>query len=425
MRRRFALMCATALVLFPHGIVVEAAPRTQIAASDVDRIHALEARLADLQQETAANRGELERLRAQIARLLGISTAPVAQATTVATPLVPVAPAQGEPVGDQVALKRPPTQRSVESIYEQHNLSFAPKLTVTPSITTTYSDNRFFTLNGFLALNAIFLGNVNVTQARNDLRIAQLDATYGITPRLQLEASVPYYMRSAKYSSVGANFAGALPSEDTTRSNGVGDVQVGAYYALKHESATAPGITLNGHVSLPTGRAPYGIALLSDPSNTNLMYPATLPTGSGVIGYEAGASFVKSSDPAIFFGGVNYYAQTMGHFPDLQFSPTGKKTPGSASPGNAIQYQLGTAFALNDKASLSFSFISTIADATRFHPDGGHTTSVVGSSTNATVLDISAGFASNHRSTLITDLQLGLTQDAPNFQLQFRFPTKF
>lgn len=388
-----------------------------------DSLDVLRARLDVLEREAALRQIELERFRAELNRRLGIApsagnasaNAPASAPTTVAR----------DRDAERAAITTAPAQRSVESIYQQHNVAFSPKLTVTPSITSTYSDNRFFTLNGFLALNAIFLGNVNVTQQRNDLRIAQIDATYGLTPRLQLEANAPYYIRSAKYSSVGANFAGQLPSEDTTRSSGLGDAQVGAFYALTHETGTSPGITLNGHVSLPTGRAPYGIALRSDASNTNLMFPVTLPTGSGVLGYEFGASFVKTSDPAIFFGGINYYAQTTGHFADLQFNPSGKKTPGTATPGNAIQYQLGTAFALNDKASLSFSFVSTVADATRFHPDGGRSTTVIGSSTNATVLDISAGFASNPRSTFVTDLQLGLTQDAPNFQLGFRFPTRF
>ncbi|GAC1494011.1 MAG: transporter [Vulcanimicrobiaceae bacterium] len=378
------------------------------AAPSVDDVRALGSRLDALQQQNAAQQSEIERLRSQIGRLRGSDAPPAADVPPSST-----------------TLKSAPNSRSVETVYQQQNAAFNSRLTLTPSLTTAYSDNRFFTLNGFLALNAIFLGNVNVTQQRSDVKIAALDATYGLSPRLQLEANVPYYLRTSNFSSVGANFAGQLPSEDRVHSGGVGDVQLGAFYQLRRETLATPGVTLNAHVSVPTGRAPYGIALVADKANTNLVFPSILPTGSGVLGYEVGFNLVKTSDPAIFFGGINYYAQTSAHFDDLQFSFSGVKTPGFAMPGNAIQFQIGTAFALNEKTSLSFGFIDTATNAARVHPDGGIPTTIVGSATNAAVLDISAGFASNAHRTLITDLQFGLTQDAPNFNLGFRVPTRF
>ncbi len=384
-----------------------------------DDLRSLASRLDALQQQNSAQEGEIERLRAQITRIRGTNAG-------TAIPQTATAPGGGsETLPSSTALKSAPNSHSVETIYQQQNVAFNPRLTLTPSITTAYSDNRFFALNGFLALNAIFLGNVNVTQQRSDVKIASLDATYGLSPRLQVEANVPYYLRTSNFSSVGANFAGQLPSEDIVHSGGIGDVQLGAFYQLRRETSSSPGITLNGHVSLPTGRAPYGIRLITDTSNTNLVYPAILPTGSGVLGYEVGFNLVKTSDPAIFFGGINYYAQTSAHFDDLQFSLSGVKTPGFAMPGDALQFQIGTAFALNEKTSLSFGFIETATNSARVQPDRGVATTIVGSATNAAVLDISAGFASNAHQTLITDLQLGLTQDAPNFQLGFRFPTRF
>ncbi len=426
-----AVAGASALLLAPYasyaqdtaaGAVPDAQPTSQAptapsgvaptATPSADALRAFASRLDALQQQNSAQKGEIERLRAQISQIRGTDA---------------VAPGGGgtETLPSSTALKSAPNSHSVETVYQQQNVAFNPRLTLTPSVTTAYSDNRFFTLNGFLALNAIFLGNVNVTQQRSDVKIASLDATYGLSPRLQLEANVPYYVRTSNFSSVGANFAGQLPSEDVVHSGGIGDVQLGAFYQLHRETRSSPGITLNGHVSLPTGRAPYGIRLITDTSNTNLVYPAILPTGSGVLGYEVGFNLVKTSDPAIFFGGINYYAQTSAHFDDLQFSLSGVKTPGFAMPGDALQFQIGTAFALNDKTSLSFGFIETATNSARVHPDRGVATTIVGSATNAAVLDSSAGFASNAHQTLITDLQFGLTQDAPNFQLGFRFPTRF
>ncbi|MBC5800910.1 MAG: transporter [Candidatus Eremiobacteraeota bacterium] len=334
---------------------------------------------------------------------------------TVASAAVPA----GAP--EQAALTTAPTDASVQSVYQQQNALFRRNLTVTPSITRAYSDNRFFTLNGFLALDAIFLGNINVTQQRSDITELGLNATYGLTDRLQIEGQVPYFSRSTTFSSVGANESGALPSQDRVTSSGIGDVLLGGYYQLAREKGNAPGVTLNAHVSLPTGRSPYGIKLLNDASNSSLQYPGALPTGSGAMGYELGASFVKTSDPAIFFGGANVYYNHPTSFRDLSTDPTVHQ-PGIAQPGNAFQYQIGTAFALNEKTSLSFAFDDITTGETVLQPIHGKRTSVVGSGTNAAYLSISAGYARDRHQTVITEFDLGLTQDAPNFQLNLRLP---
>lgn len=322
---------------------------------------------------------------------------------------------------DQAALTTAPTDASVQSVYQQQNALFHRKLSLTPSITQAYSDNRFFTLNGFLALGAIFLGNVNVTQQQSNITMLGLNGTYGVNDRLALEGQVPYFVRSTTFSSVGANESGQVPSQDRVHSNGLGDAVVGAYYQLEREHGGAPSVTLNGHVSLPTGRSPYGIKLRSDASNSSLQYPGSLPTGSGVVGYEAGASFVKTSDPAIFFGGANFYYNRAGHFADLSTDSTIHQ-PGSAQPGNAFQYQLGTAFALNEKTSLSFAFDDIVTGESVLQPDRGKRQTLIGSGTNAAYLSISAGYARDTQHTIITEFDLGLTQDAPNFQINLRLP---
>ena len=206
--------------------------------------------------------------------------------------------------------------------------------------------------------------------------------------------------------------------------NALGDVQVGDFYQISRETARTPSIVLSEHVSIPTGRPAYGIKLLTDASNSNLMYPGAFPTGSGVFGLQVGASFVKTTDPAIWFGGVNYYLNTRRHFNDLSATP-GQVTPGIAQPGNSFEYSLGTAFALNEAASLSFSFTDTISNAIQLQPDGSPISSVIGSNTNAAVLGVGTGFALSPNQSVITQLGIGLTQDAPNFQLSIRFPRRF
>ncbi|GAC1415919.1 MAG: transporter [Candidatus Velthaea sp.] len=415
---RHTIVCATLVALLAAGIQrVEAQTPPPGAAATADpRVDELRRRLDALMQQNAAQQSQIDALRRELSGLQ--PAAPSSAAPSAAAP-PPAGSSAAQPV-----VKQAPAASSVESVYQAQGASFIRRLTITPSIAHTYSDNRYFTLNGFLALGAVFLGNVNVTQERSDLAVAQLTGAYGITRRLQLEASLPYYFRSTTFSSVGAQNAGQLASQVNTSYSGIGDAQFGGYYQLRSENSRSPAITLNAHVSLPTGQAPYGIKLLVDKTNSSLQYPATLPTGSGVVGYEAGASFVKTTDPAIWFGGVNAYFESTRHFADLSFDSQ-TVTPGSVTPGNALQFSLGTAFALNEKTSLSFSFLNTLTANTRLHPDNQAAQTVVGSSTNAAALDISAAYAAKDRQTVVTDLQLGLTKDAPNFQIGVRFPRRF
>lgn len=440
------------------ALPVRRAPTRTVAAAPPDRadrghaeLAALAERVDALQRRNDTQEAEIARLRSQVGGIAAPSrSAPRAVALAAVPPSVPgdgtvatpgagtgAASAAGAAPGvqqpRQVAIINEatttqqvtkPADRSVESVYEQHNALFRRNLTLTPSITRTYSDNRFVTLNGFLALGAIFLGNVNVTQQRTDLTITALNATYGLSNRFQLDGTLPYFNRSTNFSSVGANNSSAQPSQDNVANSGIGDAVVGAFYQLRPESNTAPGITVNGHVSIPTGRSPYGIKLVSDPLNDNLQYPGRLPTGSGVPGVQIGASFVKTSDPVVWFGGANFYYNLPKHFADLS-SDANTVVPGFARPGNTFQYQLGTAFALNERTSLSFAFSDAISSEVLIKPDGGPITPVIGSATNAAMLSISTGFASNPHQTVVTEFDLGLTKDAPNFQLDMRFPHRF
>jgi hypothetical protein len=425
--------------------VVAVVPRTADAAALQATLLAVEERL---QAKNGDQQAQINELRSEIAQLKAMRAAGVvgpvsprslaavrpagagAVRTAAATGPSPASGAATKTVAnatvpagapEQAALTTAPTDASVQSVYQQQNALFRRNLTVTPSITRAYSDNRFFTLNGFLALGAIFLGNVNVTQQRSDITELGLNATYGLSDRLQIEGQVPYFSRSTTFSSVGANESGSSPSQDRVQSSGIGDVLLGGYYQLAHEKGNAPGVTLNAHVSLPTGRSPYGIKLVNDASNSSLQYPGSLPTGSGALGYEFGASFVKTSDPAIFFGGANVYYNQPTSFRDLSTDPTVHQ-PGIAQPGNAFQYQLGTAFALNEKTSLSFAFDDITTGETVLQPLHGKRTSVIGSGTNAAYLSISAGYARDPHQTVITEFDLGLTADAPNFQLNLRLP---
>ncbi|HEY8297620.1 MAG TPA: transporter [Candidatus Baltobacteraceae bacterium] len=334
-----------------------------------------------------------------------------------------VTPPAGDSNGKPTFGAPAPEQNSVKATLQEQNALFQKGFTITPQLTYTYADNRFFTLNGFLALGAIFLGNINVSRQQNNVFSPSLNVTYGATKRLQYDVTIPYLARSSTYTSAGADSSSSQASEKTIANSGLGDITVGAYYQLRQRSLSAPNVIVNAHLTIPTGQNPYGIKIAQDRANNNLSYARNLPTGSGVYSVSAGATIIKQLDPAIVFGSVGYYYNIPGHFTDI--SPTdGTLQPGFVAPGNAISVSIGTAFALNDRISTSFSFQDTLVASTRERVKGPWI-GVPGSSVNAGMLNIGATYAVNKKVSVQTMLGIGVTHDAPSFQFSLRLPHSF
>lgn len=315
-----------------------------------------------------------------------------------------------------------PTQNSVNSVYEEQNALFRKGLTITPGATYTYGDDRFFTLNGFLALGAIFLGNIDVSRQQSSVFSPNVNLTYGVNKRLQFDMTVPFEIRSTTYVSAGADQSAAQVSQRTIKSGGIGDINAGVYYQLRSRSLSAPKVVLNAHFTAPTGSSPYGIKIARDDHpNDNISYAERLPTGQGVWGVSAGATVMKQYDPVILFAGGNVYYNFSRHYADI--SPyQGTVQPGSVKPGNAVSFTFGTAFSLNDRMSTSFSFQDSMVDAAALRADGGPWQTVGGSSFNAAVFNIGLTYAENKNVSWQTLLGIGVTHDAPSFQLSIRVP---
>ena len=111
------------------------------------------------------------------------------------------------------------------------------------------------------------------------------------------------------------------------------DLAVGGQYQLTKESAAVPAISLTLDVSAPTGKKRYNDALRSwkDPLNN----------GSGHWSIAPGLAFVRTTDPAIIFGGFSYqyfFADNIDGY--------------NVQPGWVLNSYFGVGFALNEKLSL-------------------------------------------------------------------------
>lgn len=319
---------------------------------------------------------------------------------------------------------KPGTQESVQAVYRQQNALFkAGQIILQPGVSYAYSDSNALTLNGFLALGAIFLGQINVSKVQSNIETLSLQASYAPTNRMELSATVPYLARQSSYESVGVNGSSLQASQqDVTNKGQIGDASVALYYQLAGDSrggATIWNLTAKG----PTGRSPYGIPVVTQPQNNNLSYPTSLPTGNGVWAVSTGLSFIQSLSPAILFGSLSYTYNIPRNFGNISSTTTPQS--GAVAPGNSFSLGGGTAFALNQRISLTLSMDETFIAATQIKPQGGSWQTVVGSSGNAAVLNLGLSYARSRHVTIVTNLAVGLTKDAPNIDLSFTMPTSF
>lgn len=315
---------------------------------------------------------------------------------------------------------------SVENLYQEASGFFGSgTFSLEPGITYSHYDSRQLFLNGFLALDAIFLGNIGVDQINADTFTFDLTGRYNWAQRWQLDINTPWIYRESTYQSAGAGGASTSVSEATVSGKArLGDVNMGIAYKLLDESEGTPDVVLSMRVKAPTGVEPYGIKLDTVAGNDNLSIPEDLPTGNGVWSVTSGVALVKTLDPAVVFGNFSYTYNLEDSFDDI--SPQrGVKVPGEVDLGNWFQFGLGVAFALNERASMSMSFSELISQKSRIKPEGQGWQTISGSDANTAYFNIGMTFAASDRLTVVPNLSIGLTPDAPDFTFSIKFPYYF
>lgn len=365
----------------------------------------LEARLQQMEKQ----------LQAQNAPAKPARTAAATQTDSVQKPAAPMAAASSDAKGgkDEVVREAPPS-RSTEAIYQEQHALFDKRFTLETGLTYSRYDRKQLTLNGFLALDSIFLGKMNVDTVKSDIWTLDVTGRYTLSDRLQVDLNAPFMYRSTTYQSAGAGFAStAYSDKELTLGPKLSDISAGVYYQLIKESPATPDVVMNVRLKAPTGSDPYGIKVEQVGDNTNLIVPKELPSGNGVWSASAGLSFVKTLDPAIVFANVSYFHNFRQHFSDIS-STAGTVTPGDIELGDSFQYGLGTAFALNERMSLSMSYTQRFNKKSRTKADGGDWTTLTGSDGNAAMLNFGSTYAMSDKQSVVVNVGAGLTPDAPN-----------
>lgn len=325
--------------------------------------------------------------------------------------------------------KEPAKSEAVEAVTRNEQGYFGRRFTLEPGLSYSHFSNAQLNLSGFLALDAIFLGLISLDQLNADVISTDLTARYG-AGRVQADVNIPYLYRRSNFRSGGAGASASGLIERTISSHGMGDVSGGLSYRLMKETASRPDVVVNIRGKAPTGREPFGIELVEVAgSEGNLKIPSRLSTGSGVWGAAAGMSVLKTIDPMVVFGSFTYFHNFEHHFGDID-EAIGDQ-PGRARLGDAFQYGLGVAFALNDRTSLSTSFTQRLVRHARLRVDPtdpaaeAHWQTIVGSEANVGVLNLGATFSLSDRLTIVSNLAVGMTQDAPDMVFTIHAPYRF
>ncbi len=440
-RRTGQAIALAVLVAFPL-----AAAAADDNASDLEaRIQLLNQRLQQQGQQLQQMRAHLQEMQADLATMRGKGeptnayTQAVTQqqgVPTANTRLVAAADtsqpstenAQGVTGTSTGTIgEKPQPSRSEQAVQQQaQGTVFNQSFTLEPSFTYSRFDRRQIALSGFLALDAIFLGSISVQESKAAIYQFDLTGRWGVTPRLQLYTDVPFLYRRTEYFSGGAGTAASQLSEaDVDSQAHVGDISVGAYYQLFRETPSHPNLVANLAVKIPTGIDPYGIKTVTpDPNNNNLKVPQELPTGNGVYSVFLGFSTLKTVDPIVMFANVGVFHNFVRSFDDIS-TTVGQTQPGDVDLRNAYQWGAGVALALNDRTAMTLSFSQLFQDSARIRYKGQDWQKIIGSDANSATLNIGLTYAKDDHTTFVTNLGVGMSPDAPDFQINFKMPYTF
>ncbi|MCO7514321.1 hypothetical protein NJF44_12240 [Pseudomonas guariconensis] len=408
-------------------------PSSLLYAAADPQVEALKAELAALKARYEAQQQALMVLEQRVRQVEEQPATPQPQRLTRSPASQPrnnqaiAASGTGSSYGESLKEDSEPAQ-SVSNLYDEASGFFGGgKFSVETGITYARYDTRQLILNGFLALDSIFLGNINLDRIKADNWTLDLTARYNYDQRWQFDVNVPIVYRESTYQSggVGGNAQGV--SEHTvTRDPTLGDVNFGIAYKFLDESENTPDAVFSVRVKAPTGKDPFGIKLLRDAENDNLSYPEDLPTGNGVWSITPGISLVKTYDPAVLFGSLSYTHTFEESFSDVS-STVNQKVPGKVKIGDSFQIGAGIAFALNEKMSMSFSVSDLIARRSRIKSaeTGDRWADVKSSDANAAYFNIGMTLAATDNLTIVPNLAIGLTDDAPDFTFSLKFPYYF
>ena len=346
--------------------------------------------------------------------------AQVAQAPTVA-PVPQAAAAAQQPA--TVGESRPERVQQVAQIFEQPGvLTPAGQFSFETGIQYSYSSSNRVSLVGYTIIPAITIGLIDVREVRRNSTVVNLTGRWGVTNRMELEAKVPWVYRSDDQLTRPLNLGAGRDDLFNSTGQGVGDVEATARYQFNETSIDKPVYIGSLRFKSHTGKDPFEV--LTDtteaPELITNRIETELPTGSGFYTLQPGITVLYPTDPAVFFGGLNY---------QFNFSRSGVTANttqgqidvGDVDPGDVFGFNFGMGLALNEKSSFSLGYDGASVAKTKINGADAINASRIQLGT------LLLGYS--QRLTPTTSLGLtvgvGVTRDTPDVTLGLRLPISF
>ena len=262
------------------------------------------------------------------------------------------------------------------------------KLQIEPSITYAHFSSNRISIQGFNILPVLVIGSISTEKIQRDIFINTWSAKYGLLNNFQTEVKVPIRWEYDRH-------VDTFNTDVTNEAGGLGDIEFGVSRQIGWEHGFIPDLLANLSVKTDSGQSPYN---------------RTIGLGTGHWSVRGGLTAVKSSDPAVIFGGINY---TMNIKRDVD-------NFGELDPGDSIGYSLGTAIALSYQTAINFSFDHSVTS--KLIRDKRN---VPGTFINSASVKTGFTWAINERSSVDFGVSVGLTTDSPDMTVELRFPYTF
>jgi len=196
-------------------------------------------------------------------------------------------------------------------------------------------------------------------------------------------------------------------------------------------------MVLRARATIPTGESVFQIPLVQGLNQTNGAETDLVraPTGGGYYSIEPGFTAVWRSDPLVLFVGGSYaHTFPTSHYVTglTTYSPdpvTHKLVAthsshdyGILDPGEVFAFNAGVNFAVNERASLNFSFVDQYSTYTRQRSAHGRYATLYGTSVNDARLGLGASFGLTDNVALVVNAGVGLTDQSPGYTFAVSLP---
>lgn len=262
---------------------------------------------------------------------------------------------------------------------------------ITPGFTYIHSSSNDIVIDGFTVAPILVVGNIFSQRINRDDLLQSMQLTAGLPWDSQIDVSVPYGIEWTRTAEAGNK-------QIDSRVSGIGDAQLTVSHQILHAHGSWPDLMASLRWKTDTGVDPYAAGAQSE-----------VALGTGFNSYQASVTAITINDPLVFYTTASY-----------TWTAPRRQSIGRVSPGASAGVQLGMTVALNLDASMYFGYSQSFTESTRLN---GIT--VPNSYLSVGTLTIGVNYALSRDATLVTNLGVGLTADAPDVQLDVQVPVLF